>query len=111
MNETCNSPDMVRFSAVVSVITEDASCFKSEKDMAKAIPINALVKDVNSAMSSLSSGIKTSVNPQINPNITWDQNYQIMAKAMKDALNETPVILDDREVGSFITKTITEEIY
>ena len=45
MDETCKSPDMVRFSAVVSVITEDANCFKSEKDMAKVIrKINALTK-------------------------------------------------------------------
>ena len=45
MNETNTSPDMVRFTSVISVITENANCFKSEKDMAKVIrAINALTK-------------------------------------------------------------------
>ena len=45
MNDNNTSPDMVRFSAVISVITENASCYKSEKDMAKVIrAINALTK-------------------------------------------------------------------
>ena len=45
MNETNTSPDMVRFTSVISVITEHANCYKSEKDMAKVIrAINALTK-------------------------------------------------------------------
>ena len=45
MNETNNSPDMVKYASVISAITEDANCFKSEKDMAKVIrKINSLTK-------------------------------------------------------------------
>lgn len=82
-----------------------------EKEMANAIPIESLVTQVDSAMRGLNYGINSSVNPQINPNITFDQNYQLMANAMKDALSDMEVSLDDREVGKFVTKTITEEIY
>ena len=82
-----------------------------EKEMADAIPIDTLVSDVNGAMSSLTHGINTSINPQINPNITYEQNYQMMAQAMKDALSTMEIELDDREVGKFVTKTITDEIY
>ena len=82
-----------------------------EKDMAKAIPIDQLVADVNNAMRGLNYGIQNSVNPQINPNITMDQNYQMMAAAVKEALDGTEVMLDDHEVGKIVTKTITEEIY
>ena len=45
MSETNNSPDMVRYASVISVITESSRCFKSEKDMARVIQrINALTK-------------------------------------------------------------------
>ena len=82
-----------------------------ERQMAKSIPIDTLRAQVNSAMGGLTRGINTSVNPQINPNITYEQNYQLMAQAMKDAMDGMEVELDDRQVGKFITKTITEEIY
>lgn len=82
-----------------------------EKDMANAIPIDSLVDNVNSAMRGLNQGIQTSINPQINPNITYNQNYEMMAKAMKEALSTMEIELDDREVGRFVTKTITDEIY
>ena len=82
-----------------------------ESEMAKAIPIDALVSEVNGAMRGLTHGINASVNPTVNPNITYNQNYELMAKAVKEALDGTEVTLDDREVGKIVTKTITEEIY
>ena len=94
----------------VAVGFEDAM-YSAERDMANAIPIDSLVSNVNGAMSGLARGIKTSINPQVNPNITYEQNYQLMANAMKDALNGMEVELDDKQVGAFVSKTITEEIY
>ena len=82
-----------------------------EKDIAKAMPIDTLVGEVNDAMRGLNYGIQNSVNPQINPNISLDQNYNMMADAMKEALSTMEIELDDREVGKFVTKTITDEIY
>lgn len=38
-----------------------------EKQMANAIPVSSLVRDVNSAMTDLNAGINTSMNPTINP--------------------------------------------
>jgi hypothetical protein len=35
----------------------------------------------------------------------------MMSKAMKEALNDMVVDLDDREVGRFVSKTITNEVY
>ena len=35
----------------------------------------------------------------------------MMAQAMKEALNDMDIELDDREVGKFVVKTVTDEIY
>ena len=75
------------------------------------VPVDDLIYDYKSAMSSLTHGINTSVNPVINPKITYEQNYDLMSKAMKEALNDMVVDLDDREVGRFVSKTITQEVY
>lgn len=75
------------------------------------IPVEDLIYDYKSAMSSLSHGINTSINPTINPRITYEQNYDMMSKAMKEALNDMVVDLDDKEVGRFVSKTITQEVY
>ena len=63
------------------------------------------------ALRSLKAGVNTSLNPTINPNISYDLNYMLMANAMKEALKEVKVELDDRQVGKFIDKTVSEEVY
>lgn len=80
-------------------------------DMTKSIPIDELVGNVNNAMRGLSYGIEHSINPTINPNISLDQNYLLMAQAMKNAMQDMNIELDDREVGKFISKTITNEVF
>lgn len=80
-------------------------------DMTKSIPVNELIGEYDTAMRSLTRGINSSVNPTINPSITYEQNYSLMSKAMKEALNDMVVDLDDREVGRFVSKTITNEVY
>ena len=75
------------------------------------VPVDDLIGDYKSALSSLTHGINASVNPTINPRITYEQNYELMSKAMKEALNDMVVDLDDREVGRFVSKTITQEVY
>ena len=62
-------------------------------------------------MKQLNAGIEASVNPVINPSMTYESNYALMAKAMKDALSDMVVELDDDKMGSFVTKTVAEEIY
>ena len=69
------------------------------------------LQDVDLAMKQLNAGIEASVNPVINPSMTYESNYALMAKAMKDALSDMVIELDDDKMGSFVTKTVAEEIY
>lgn len=68
-------------------------------------------KQVNDAMQGLASGIETSLNPTINPTLTYETNYQLMARAVKEALQDMEIELDDREVGKFVIKTVENEVY
>lgn len=73
--------------------------------------IPEVLEDVNDAMKQLNAGIEASVNPTINPSMTYETNYVLMAKAMKDALQDMTIELDDENVGKFVVKTITNEVY
>ena len=73
--------------------------------------IGGLMNNAEMAMSGLNSSIKTSLNPTINPSIAYDLNYQLMANAMKEALTEVDVELDDRQVGKFVNKVVSEEVF
>ena len=69
------------------------------------------LKEVDTAMKQLNAGIEASVNPTINPSMTYESNYQLMALAMKEALQDMTVELDDENVGKFVIKKVTEEVY
>ena len=69
------------------------------------------LRDVDAAMKQLNAGIEASVNPTINPNMTYEANYGMMALAMKEALQDMTIELDDENVGKFVVKTISNEIY
>ncbi len=71
---------------------------------------NAL-REVDAAMKELNAGIEASVNPTINPSMTYEANYGMMAKAMQEAMNGMEVVLDDENVGKFVIKTVTDEVY
>lgn len=73
--------------------------------------IPTVLKDVNTAMKQLNAGIEASVNPNINPTVSYEANYSMMAKAVKEALQDMTIELDDDEVGKFVVKTVTEEVY
>ena len=84
---------------------------RATSNLASKMTIDSLVGNVDGALMGLSSGISNSINPQINPNISYEANYNMMAQAMKEALNDMDIELDDREVGKFVVKTVTDEIY
>lgn len=69
------------------------------------------LQEVDAAMKQLNAGIEASVNPTINPNMTYEANYGMMAAAMKEALQDMTIELDDENVGKFVVKTVTEEVY
>lgn len=81
------------------------------KEMTNKMSINSLVGDVSGAMTGLNAGIKSSANPTINPNINVDTNYRLMADAMKEALSNMDVVMDDTQMGRFVVKTVTDTIY
>lgn len=98
-------PDFVRGLARTlrdsSYLLEDASL-----DMA-----TTLANNTSQALRGLNAGVNASLNPTINPSYSYDLNYQLMAQAMKEALKEVNVELDDRELGKFIDKQVSEEVY
>ena len=69
------------------------------------------LSEVDTAMKQLNAGIEASVNPTINPSMTYESNYALMAKAMKDALQDMVVEMDDTQMGKFVVRKVTEEIY
>ena len=69
------------------------------------------LQDVDVAMKKLNKGIEASVNPTINPSMTYESNYNLMAAAMKEALQDMDIVLDDDKVGKFCIKTVEEEVY
>lgn len=95
-----------RYSHLVVNATENLS-----REMTSALGIPSLVGDVNNAMSGLNAGIQSSINPTINPNVTLETNYRLMAQAVKEALGDMDVVMDDDKMGKFVTKTVTDEIY
>ena len=72
---------------------------------------NSLLSNTSRALKGLNAGIQSSLNPTINPSIAYDLNYKLMANAMKEALQEVQVELDDRELGRFVDKQVSEEVY
>ena len=98
-------PDFVRGLARTlrdsSYLLDDASL-----DMA-----TTLANNTSAALRGLNAGVNASLNPTINPSYSYDLNYKLMAQAMKEALKEVNVELDDRELGKFIDKQVSEEVY
>lgn len=72
---------------------------------------NSILGNTSKALKGLNSGINASLNPSINPSYSYDLNYKLMAQAMKEALQEVQVELDDRELGRFVDKQVSEEVY
>lgn len=84
---------------------------KATSNLANKMSIDNISRDVNNALIGLSGGIERSINPTINPSFNSEANYTMMADAMKEALNDMTVELDDRQVGKFVIKTVTDEVY
>lgn len=88
-----------------SYMIEDAS-LDLANDMSSSV-----LGNTSRALKGLNAGISSSLNPTINPTYAYDLNYKLMAEAMKEALQEVQVELDDRELGRFVDKQVSEEVY
>lgn len=93
-----------------SYMVENATANLAD-NMANALSIDSLASDVDAAMRGLNSKVATSINPTVNPNVTYETNYKMMAKAVKEALADMDIVLDDDRVGRFVTKTVADQIY
>ena len=93
-----------------SYMVEDATENLAD-NMANALSIDSLASDVDAAMRGLNSKVSASVNPTVNPNVTYETNYKMMARAVKEALEDMDIVLDDDRVGRFVTKTVADQIY
>lgn len=71
---------------------------------------SSLLTSTGNALRGLKGGVETSLNPTINPN-AYNLNYQLLTQALIKGLKETPVVLDDREVGRFVDKQVSEEVF
>ena len=93
-----------------SYMVENATANLAD-NMANALSIDSLASDVDAAMRGLNSKVSASINPTVNPNVTYETNYKMMAKAVKEALADMDIVLDDDRVGRFVTKTVADQIY
>lgn len=93
-----------------SYMVENATANLAD-NMANALSIDSLASDVDAAMRGLNSKVSASVNPTVNPNVTYETNYKMMARAVKEALADMDIVLDDDRVGRFVTKTVADQIY
>ena len=102
-------PDFVK--GLAKTLTSSSGILeKATRDLANDMS-NSLLNNTSMALKSLNAGVQASLNPTINPSIAYDLNYQLMAQAMKEALQEVKVEMDDREMGKFIDKQVSEEVY
>lgn len=72
---------------------------------------------IMSAMTDVQSSIPHSIDTNINANVnsisgaTATSQYDTMVNAFKQALTEVKVVMDDREMGTFITNTIERVVF
>lgn len=88
---------------------------KASKNLSSEIrdnlSIDGIVNDTKAAMRSLNSNIAVSLNPTINPSVANEMEYSRMVNAFKEALKDTKVVMNGREMGSFISDVVESVVY
>lgn len=92
-----------------------------EKEVGKNIALgigNGFSKEMRNVTSEMNSAIPTSfdVNSSLNgtsssSGIDTSSNYNGMVEAFKEALTKVKVVMDDREMGTFVTDTMERIVY
>ena len=84
------------------------------KNMARGISVG-FEKEMQNVKRDMLDAIPTSFD--VAPEVTssgygaYGGNYSELVRALKEALTGVDVVLDDRKLGQFVTKTITSEVY
>lgn len=74
------------------------------------LSIDGIVSDTKAAMRSLNSNISVSLNPTINPGAS-EIEYSRLVSAFKEALKDTKVVMNGREMGSFVSDVVEKVVY
>lgn len=92
-----------------------------EKEVGKNIALgigNGFSKEMRNVTSEMNSAIPTNfdVNTSLNgtsssSGIGTSSNYNVMVEAFKEALTKVKVVMDDREMGTFVTDTMERIVY
>lgn len=75
------------------------------------LSIDGIVNDTRAAMRSLNSNIAVSLNPTINPSAANEMEYSRLVNAFKEALKDTKVVMNGREMGSFVSDVVERVVY
>ena len=75
------------------------------------LSIDGIVSDTRAAMRSLNSNIAVSLNPTINPSAANELEYSRLVNAFKEALKDTKVVMNGREMGSFVSDVVEKVVY
>lgn len=75
------------------------------------LSIDGIVNDTRAAMRSLNSNIAVSLNPTINPSAANEMEYSRLVNAFKEALKDTKVVMNGREMGSFVSDVVESVVY
>ena len=88
---------------------------KASKNLSSEIrdnlSIDGIVNDTKAAMRSLNSNIAVSLNPTINPSVANEMEYSRMVNAFEEALKRVKVVMNGREMGSFVSDVIESVVY
>ena len=74
------------------------------------LSIDGIVSDTKAAMRSLNSNISVSLNPTINPGAS-EIEYSRLVSAFKEVLKDTKVVMNGREMGSFVSDVVEKVVY
>ena len=75
------------------------------------LSIDGIVSDTRAAMRSLNSNIAVSLNPTINPSAANEMEYSRLVNAFKEALKDTKVVMNGREMGNFVSDVVEKVVY
>lgn len=75
------------------------------------LSIDGIVNDTRAAMRSLNSNIAVSLNPTINPSAANEMEYSRLVNAFKEALKDTKVVMNGREMGNFVSDVVEKVVY
>lgn len=95
-------------------IHSPSTVFRDEVGKNLALGLGEGFSDTMSDVTSEMAGaVPTSFDTNVNPNVTssYGSNYDYMVNAFKQALRDVKVVMNNREMGAFVTETMERAVY